>query len=89
MPFFEKDDFWGVASNRVRRTYKLFDPILDDILGEGGRADDACGGDLWLRHRRRRMARPRWAGGQLLFSLGQRCGGLGPRGGGRRTTRFR
>jgi hypothetical protein len=43
MPFFEKDDFRGVASNRVRRPYKLFKAILDDILGAGVRADDACG----------------------------------------------
>jgi hypothetical protein len=43
MPFFEKDDFWGVASNRVRRTYNLFEPILDDILGEGVRADAPAG----------------------------------------------
>ena len=47
MPFFEKDDFRGVASNRVRRPYKLFKAILDDILGAGVRADGARGVDLW------------------------------------------
>ena len=42
MPFFDKDDFRGVASSRVRRPYKLFEACLDETLGERVRADGAC-----------------------------------------------
>lgn len=47
MTFFDKDDFRGVASSRVRQPYKLFEACLDELLGERVRADGACAVDLW------------------------------------------
>jgi hypothetical protein len=46
-PFYDKDDFAGVASNRSLRPYKAFEAALDRVLGDSVKADGKCAVDLW------------------------------------------
>jgi hypothetical protein len=46
-PFYSKEDFAGIASNRSLRPYKVFEAELDRVLGPRVKADGAYAVDLW------------------------------------------
>lgn len=56
-PFFSHLDFEGQPSSRAYLPYKIFETVLDRVLGERVRADGACGVDLWCA-----LANIRWLG---------------------------
>jgi hypothetical protein len=56
-PYYSKEDFAGIASNRSLRPYKVFEAELDRVLGPRIRADGACAVDLWSA-----LTNIRWSG---------------------------
>jgi hypothetical protein len=56
-PLFSRSDFEGEASDRAYRFYKVFEAVIDQVVGDRVRADGACGVDLWCA-----LANVEWRG---------------------------